>query len=134
MAVYTKISEKDISYINKKFNIEKILEFKGIKQGIENTNYLVETDKGKFILTIYEKRVNNNDLPFFSKLMLELSNKNFICPKPILNKNNKYISDLDSKKFMLVSYLEGKSVKKKPDAKYMSSNIAKRIEKIITTL
>ena len=55
MAVYTKISKKDISYINSKFDIEKILEFKGIKQGIENTNYLLRSKSKKFILTIFEK-------------------------------------------------------------------------------
>ena len=109
MAIYTKLSKEKVVSIISNYNLGKMKKFEGIKEGIENTNYLVETDKGKFILTIYEKRVNNDDLPFFSKLMLELSNKNFICPKPILNKNNKYISDLDAKKFMLVSYLEGKS-------------------------
>ena len=109
MAIYTKLSKEKIVSIISNYNLGKMKKFEGIKEGIENTNYLVETDKGKFILTIYEKRVNNDDLPFFSKLMLELSNKNFICPKPILNKNNKYINDLDAKKFMLVSYLEGKS-------------------------
>ena len=65
MAVYTKISKKDISYINRKFDIEKILEFKGIKQGIENTNYLLKSKNKKFILTIFEKRVSKKELPFF---------------------------------------------------------------------
>jgi homoserine kinase type II len=53
MAVYTKINKKDISYINKKFNDEKFLSFKGIKQGIENKNYLVRSKNKKFILTIF---------------------------------------------------------------------------------
>ena len=53
MAVYTKINKKDISLINNKFEIEKIINFKGIKQGIENTNYLLKTKKNKFILTIF---------------------------------------------------------------------------------
>ena len=109
MAIYTKLDKENIISIISNYNLGGMKNYQGIKEGIENTNYLVETDKGKFILTIYEKRVNRDDLPFFSKLMVELSNKNFICPKPILNKNNKYISDLGSKKFMLVSFLEGKS-------------------------
>ena len=109
MAIYTKLDKGEVISIISNYNLGNMKNYKGIKEGIENTNYLVETDKGKFILTIYEKRVNKYDLPFFSKLMLELSNKKFICPKPILNKNNEYISDLGSKKFMLVSYLEGKS-------------------------
>ena len=73
MAVYTKISDKDIILINKKFKLGKKIKFQGIKKGIENTNYLLRTDKGKFILTIFEKRVNNSDLPFFMKLMDLLS-------------------------------------------------------------
>ena len=73
MAVYTKISKKDISYINKKFDIEKILEFKGIKQGIENSNYLLRSKNKKFILTIFEKRVSKKEIPFFMKLMFELN-------------------------------------------------------------
>ena len=109
MAIYTKLDKEKVVSIISNYNLGNMNNYQGIKEGIENTNYLVETDKGKYILTIYEKRVNKDDLPFFSKLMEELSNKKFICPKPILNKNNKYISDLGSKKFMLVSYLEGKS-------------------------
>ena len=58
MAVYTKISKNDISYINRKFDIEKFISFHGIKQGIENTNYLLKSKNKKFILTIFEKRVS----------------------------------------------------------------------------
>ena len=65
MAVYTKINKKNISYINKKFGIEKIINFKGIKQGIENTNYLLRSKNKKFILTIFEKRVVKKEIPFF---------------------------------------------------------------------
>ena len=69
MAVYTKINKKEISYINKKFDIDKILYFKGIKQGIENTNYLLKSKNKKFILTIFEKRVSQKEIPFFIRLM-----------------------------------------------------------------
>ena len=111
MAVYTKLDKKKLNAILSNYNLGEIKRFLEIKEGIENTNYLIQTNKGKYILTIYEKRVNKNDLPFFSELMVELSNKNFICPKPILNKNKKYISDFKGKKFMIVSYLDGKSKK-----------------------
>ena len=57
MAVYTKINNKDISSLSKKFNLGKIIKFQGIKQGIENTNYLLKTNNRKYILTIFEKRV-----------------------------------------------------------------------------
>jgi len=111
MAIYTKLNKEKIASILSNYNLGNIKKFEGIKEGIENTNYLVETDKGKYILTIYEKRVKKNDLPFFSELMLGLSKKNFICPKPLPNKNSEYISDFGNKKFMIVSYLEGKSKK-----------------------
>ena len=78
MAVYTKINKKDISIINNKFDIEKIVSFQGIKKGIENTNYLLKSKNKKFILTIFEKRVSNKEIPFFMKLMDELNQSNFI--------------------------------------------------------
>ena len=69
MAVYTKINKKDILFINSKFDDEKIVSFQGIKKGIENTNYLIKSKNKKFILTIFEKRVLNKEIPFFMKLM-----------------------------------------------------------------
>ena len=78
MAVYTKINKKDISIINNKFDIEKIVSFQGIKKGIENTNYLLKSKNKKFILTIFEKRVQKKDLPFFMNLMEKLNQKKII--------------------------------------------------------
>ena len=94
MAVYTKINKKDISYINKKFEIEKIISFKGIKQGIENTNYLLRTRNEKFILTIFEKRVSKKELPFFMKLMDQLNDSKINCPKPLRNNKGNYLIKL----------------------------------------
>ena len=68
MAVYTQISKKDISLINSKFNIENFNSFKGIKQGIENTNYLLKSKNKKFILTIFEKRVKKKRNTFFYEI------------------------------------------------------------------
>ena len=73
MAVYTRINQSDLSLIEKNFNIGKIMSFSGIKKGIENTNYLIKTNKKKIILTIFEKRVQKKDLPFFMNLMFGLS-------------------------------------------------------------
>ena len=70
MAIYTKISKKDVVSIERKFNLGKITFFKGIKKGIENTNYLIKTKNKKYILTIFEKRVQKKDLPFFMSLMV----------------------------------------------------------------
>ena len=74
MAIYTKISREDVQSIERKFNLGKIVSFKGIKKGIENTNYLLKTKNKKFILTIFEKRVKKKDLPFFMSLMDKLKN------------------------------------------------------------
>ena len=112
MAVYTKISKKDIFYINKKFNIEKIISFKGIKQGIENTNYLLISKNKKFILTIFEKRVLKNEIPFFMKLMDKLNYSKINCPKPLRTINGNYLIKLKNKTACIVSFLEGKDKEK----------------------
>ncbi len=111
MAVYTKINKKDISYINKKFEIEKIIDFRGIKQGIENTNYLLRSKNKKFILTIFEKRVSQKEIPFFMKLMDQLNDSKINCPKPQKNKNGRYLIRMKNKTACVVSFLEGKDKK-----------------------
>jgi len=111
MAVYTKIDKKDISYINKKFDIEKITEFKGIKQGIENTNYLLRSKNKKFILTIFEKRVSKKEIPFFIKLMAELNKSEINCPKPQKKKDGGYLINIRNKTACIVSFLKGKDKK-----------------------
>jgi len=111
MAVYTKINKKDLLYINKKFNDERFLSFKGIKQGIENTNYLLKSKNKKYILTIFEKRVSKKEIPFFMKLMDELNTSKLNCPKPLKNKNGKYLINLKNKTACIVSFLQGKDKK-----------------------
>ena len=112
MAVYTKISKKEVSYINKKFEVEKIINFKGIKQGIENTNYLLKSRNKKFILTIFEKRVSQKEIPFFMKLMDHLNNLKINCPKPLKNKSGNYLIRIKNKTACIVSFLDGKDKKK----------------------
>lgn len=109
MAIYTKFSEEDIKSILSNYSIGELEKFEGIQEGIENTNYLLIIDKKKYILTIYEKRVKEEDLPFFSELMSSLNKSGFKCPIPILNKNNHSISKFKNKKLMIVSFLEGKA-------------------------
>ena len=69
MAVFTKLNHADISNVQNIFGFKKIKSLKGIKKGIENTNYIVNTNNKKYVLTIFESRVNNKDLPYFMKLM-----------------------------------------------------------------
>jgi homoserine kinase type II len=111
MAVYTKINKKDILYINKIFDGEKFLSFKGIKQGIENTNYLLKSKNKKFILTIFEKRVSKKEIPFFMKLMDQLNASKIDCPKPLRNKHGNYLIKLKNKTGCIVSFLQGKDKK-----------------------
>lgn len=115
MAVFTKINTKDISYIENQFNLGKIKMFKGIKKGIENTNYLIRTKNKKYILTIFEKRVHgackSKDLPFFMKLMSKLSKLKIKCPEPVKSKKGSYIFKLKNKNACIVTFLKGKDKK-----------------------
>ena len=78
MAVFTKINQKDLNKVEKAFNLGRIKKHKGIKKGIENTNYYIEFQNKKTVLTIFEKRVNSKDLPFFMSLMSGLHKLNII--------------------------------------------------------
>jgi len=109
MAVYTKLSEGNLKDILSNYNLGKLDSFKGIEEGIENTNYFLSVDKKKYILTVYEKRVKTKDLPFFSELMTTLNKSNFKCPVPITNNNKQVITDFNNKKLMIVTFLEGKA-------------------------
>ena len=111
MAVYTKLKKENIEKILSGYSIGELEDFKGIEDGIENTNYFLLAGNKKYILTIYEKRVKNEDLPFFSDLMTGLDKEKFKCPVPIKNKNNKTISRYENKSLMIVSFLEGKAKK-----------------------
>ena len=131
MAVFTKINTNDISYIENQFNLGKIKIFKGIKKGIENTNYLIRTKNKKYILTIFEKRIHGGckykDLTFFMKLMSKLSKLKIKCPKPVRNKKGTYIFKLKNKNACIVSFLEGKDKKQLSVNDYFSvgKNVAK---------
>ena len=105
MAVYTKLSKVDLQEFLLKYDIGKLIDYKGIKEGIENTNYFIQSEKGKFILTVYEKRVQEKDLPFFMGLMRNLCDKNFPSPEPIINKNGNYITEIVKKKQHLYLFL-----------------------------
>ena len=109
MAVYTLLKQSKIEEILSNYNLGKLDAFKGIEEGIENTNYFLLVNKKKFILTVYEKRVKSEDLPFFSNLMSSLNKANFKCPAPILNNKDSTITNFDGKKLMIVSFLEGKA-------------------------
>ena len=111
MAVYTKLSKSELNNFFLKYNLGNLLDYQEIKEGIENTNYFIKTDNGKFILTLYEKRVDEKDLPFFISLMKNIFDKKFPSPEPIINKNGNYISNILNKKAAVVSFLDGTAKK-----------------------
>ena len=108
MAVYTTLTNKDILLLSNNYQIDKVIKFEGIKKGIENTNYFLKTNKKKFILTIFEKRVHKKDLPFFMNLMDKLNQKKIMCPKPLKNIKGKYLSTIKHKSACIVTFLKGK--------------------------
>jgi len=135
MAVYTKLSEIELKEFFSKYDLGKLLNYKEIKEGIENTNYFIETEIGKFILTLYEKRVEEKDLPFFISLMRNLYDNNFPSPEPIINRNGNYISDILKKKASVVSFIKGNSKKNlNPNECYQVGNYAAKLHIITKNL
>ena len=108
MAVYTKLDQGNIEKILSNYSIWKLDKIEGIEEGIENSNFFIWVNKKKYVLTVYEKRVKKEDLPFFSELMSSFNNSNFKCPKPILNNHKNPITDFNNKKLMIVSFIEGR--------------------------
>jgi homoserine kinase type II len=112
MAVYTKISDEEIFELVDEYDIGDVVFCKGIAEGVENSNYLLQTSIDNYILTIYEKRVNPDDLPFFLNLMKHLSQKGLNCPTPIKGKDGNALRKIQDKPAALTSFLKGVSTKK----------------------
>lgn len=110
MAVFTKVSKEEIEKFLENYSIGNLISYEGIIEGIENTNYKITTDKNKYILTIFEKRVNPEDIPFFMSLQEELVIEGFDCPLPIEDNNNSIINNLKNKNAVIISYLEGEKI------------------------
>ena len=109
MAVYTNLNEHQIKVFLELYDIGKLISFSEIREGIENSNFYIKTSNGNFILTIFEKRVDIKDIPFFIQIMVHLNNKGYYCPKPICDKNNIFLQELRGKPAIIVNFLEGKS-------------------------
>ncbi|MCO4318464.1 homoserine kinase [Phyllobacterium sp. 21LDTY02-6] len=107
MAVYTDINETDLAGFLKDYDVGELLSYKGIAEGVENSNYLLHTSKAAYILTLYEKRVDSNDLPFFLGLMQHLAGKGISCPLPVIGKDGNSIGRLAGRPAALVTFLEG---------------------------
>ena len=107
MAVYTEVGEDDLAQFLADYDLGEMMSFKGIAEGVENTNYLLHTKRGYFILTLYEKRVKKEDLPFFIGLMEHLAARGINCPQPVKNKNGVALGELAGRPATLVTFLEG---------------------------
>jgi len=112
MAVYTEIADTELIEYLTKYDIGELHSLKGIAEGVENSNYLLSTDKGMHILTLYEKRVNADDLPFFLGLMEHLYKNGVDCPQPIALNTGEQLSTLAGRPSAIISYLDGNSVKR----------------------
>jgi homoserine kinase type II len=109
MAVYTVITDAMIDRLLMQYDIGQRQSLTGITQGVENTNYKLETDQGHYILTIYEKRVDPADLPFFISLKSHLASKGYPCPTPIMANNGHVLQQFQGKSMAIVSFLNGSS-------------------------
>ena len=112
MAVYTDVSDDELTHFVKTYDIGDVLSAKGIAEGVENSNYLLHTTQGFYILTLYEKRVREDDLPFFIGLMQHLAQKGLTCPQPVPMRNGDMLSTLAGRKAAIVTFLDGMGVKR----------------------
>jgi len=111
MAVYTEISDDDLSSLMSEYEIGEVMSCKGIAEGVENSNYLLRTEKGQFFLTLYEKRVKEGDLPFFLGLMDHLSLKGVRCPVPIHGRDGAILRRVAGRPAAIVSFVDGVAVR-----------------------
>ncbi len=107
MAVYTEVSDTDIAAFADQFDIGRVLSFKGIAEGVENTNYLLLTETTPYILTLYEKRVARSDLPFFLSLIEHLAARGVPCPTPIHGRDGKVLRELCDRSAAITTFLPG---------------------------
>lgn len=107
MAVYTHVSEAELRAALQDYDVGALRAFRGIAEGVENTNYSIKTDRGRFILTLFEKRVRGGDLPFFLALMDHLAKKGLPSPSPVAAKDGQALRRLKGRPAVLISFLRG---------------------------
>ncbi|EJF81523.1 Homoserine kinase [Candidatus Bartonella washoeensis] len=107
MAVYTDIHQNDLKKFLTRYSIGSLLSYQGIAEGIENSNFMLYTTEGKFILTLYEKRISKGDLPFFCSLMQHLGRRGIPCPQPVIQSDGTIIGELAGRPAAIITFLEG---------------------------
>jgi homoserine kinase type II len=112
MAVYTDVSDDDLDAFLSLYDLGEVLAFKGIAEGVENSNYLLRTSTGSYILTLFEKRVNAGDLPFFLDLMKHLVDRGLTCPLPIQRRDGAVLGTLCGRPATIISFLDGVAIRR----------------------
>ncbi|MCC7252212.1 homoserine kinase [Hyphomicrobium sp.] len=107
MAVYTEVTDDELAPLIADYGLGELLSYKGIAEGVENTNFLVHASEGTFILTLYERRVDPADLPFFLGLLEHLAKRGISCPLPVRNRAGEVLTTIAGRTAALVTYLEG---------------------------
>jgi homoserine kinase type II len=120
MAVYTEVSFEELERLLEQYDIGTPLSFKGIAEGIENSNFYLQTDRGAFILTLYEKRVAEEDLPFFLGLMEHLAGRGVHCPLPVKTRDGRSLVTLNRRNAAIVTFLTGIALRR-PDAAHCAA-------------
>jgi len=110
MAVYTQVSAEALSALLARYDVGELVSVKGIAEGVENSNYLLETDRSKFILTLYEKRVSADDLPFFLALLDHLAAAGLKVPPAIADRQGRAIQEVEGRPACLIKFLNGVSL------------------------
>ena len=112
MAVYTEVEDEALAAFVAGYDIGAVLSCKGIAEGVENSNFLLHTEAGNFILTLYEKRVDPKDLPFFLGLMDHLAHAGLGCPLPVRDRAGRTLGELAGRPAAIVTFLEGMWVRR----------------------
>ena len=107
MAVYTEVTDDELARLIAGYGLGELLSYKGIAEGVENTNFLVHTSAGTYILTLYERRVDTADLPFFLGLLEHLNKRGISCPLPVRNKADQVLTTISGRTAAVVTFLEG---------------------------
>lgn len=125
MAVYTQVSAEAASALLARYNVGKLTAMKGIAEGVENSNFLIETDQSRFILTLYESRTNPADLPYFHDLLAHLHAQGCLVPRFIEDREGNWLQDVAGRKACLIEFLSGVSVSEPQPA--MAHNVGQAL-------
>jgi homoserine kinase type II len=120
MAVYTEVSFEELEQLLEQYDIGQPLSFKGIAEGIENSNFYLQTDRGAFFLTLYEKRVAAEDLPFFLGLIEHLAGRGVHCPLPVKTRDGRTVVTVNRRNAAIVTFLTGIALRR-PDATHCAA-------------